>query len=56
MESDFRGDEAVRSLSKPESLEVSGAENSKGVLSGCLVAKRRNMLNKSLQKECKSPS
>lgn len=59
MESGFRGDEADRSLSKPEPHEVSEAESAKGVLSGCVVvniAKRRDMLQKSLQKEYKSPS
>lgn len=59
MESGFRGDEAVRSLSKPEPCEVSGAESAKGLVSGCIVvnrAKRRDMLQKSLQKGYKSPS
>lgn len=51
MESDFRGDEAVRSLSKPESHEVLGAESSKGVLSGCVVAKRKDMLAKQVIEE-----
>lgn len=60
MESGFRGDEADRSLSKPEPHEVSGAESAKGVLSGCVVVniakRRRDILQKSLQKEYKSPS